>query len=124
MMLNLLDSHDTHRFLTRVNGDKKKLMSALALTYFFTGVPCIYYGTENAMEGGYDPDCRRTFDWSLENKDNEVKSLIKRFTALKRTPDFAAARAVISAGCGRLTVSRGKYNLTVYDDGGFAVEGI
>lgn len=124
MMLNLLDSHDTHRFLTRVNGDKKKLMSALALTYFFTGVPCIYYGTENAMEGGYDPDCRRTFDWSLENKDNEVKSLIKRLTALKRTPDFAAARAAISAGCGRLTVSRGKYNLTVYDDGGFAVEGI
>ena len=49
MMLNLLDTHDTHRFMTRVNGNQDKLMSALSVTYFFPGAPCIYYGTENAM---------------------------------------------------------------------------
>ena len=35
MMLNLLDTHDTHRFMTRVNGNQDKLMSALSVTYFF-----------------------------------------------------------------------------------------
>lgn len=88
MMLNLLDSHDTHRFLTRVNGDKEKLMSALAVLFFYPGMPCIYYGTENEMIGGYDPDCRRAFDWSLEKKDNDVKSLIKLLSALKKDSGF------------------------------------
>ena len=27
------------------------------------GSPCIYYGTEIAMPGGHDPDCRRTMPW-------------------------------------------------------------
>src|SRR5699024_8199459 len=58
MMLNLLDSHDTHRFLTQVGGDIQKLGCALAVLCLFVGAPCIYYGTEIGMEGGYDPDCR------------------------------------------------------------------
>lgn len=119
MMLNLLDTHDTHRFLTRVGGDKAKLKSALALLYFFPGSPCIYYGTENAMEGGYDPDCRRTFDWEAEREDGDVKSLIKELTALKRSPDFARAEVGIRAENGMLIVERGKYQLTIAEDGGF-----
>lgn len=122
MMLNLLDTHDTHRFLTRVNGDRNKLMGALALTFFFTGAPCIYYGTENAMEGGYDPDCRRTFDWNCENETGEVKSLIKSLTKLRLSPDFARARTKIYAERGVLCAERGKYRLTITQDGGFAVE--
>ncbi|MDE5896590.1 MAG: glycoside hydrolase family 13 protein, partial [Clostridia bacterium] len=122
MMLNLLDTHDTHRFLTRVGGDKNKLKSALALTYFFPGAPCIYYGTENAMEGGYDPDCRRTFDWKLEHEDGDVKSLIRNLAALKHTPDFAAAQVRIRAGNGSLIAERGKYVLSIDENGGFTVE--
>ncbi len=64
MMLNLLDSHDTHRFYTLVNKNKNKLLCALALIYLHTGAPCVYYGTEVCTQGGYDPDCRRTMDWS------------------------------------------------------------
>ncbi len=88
MMLNLLDSHDTHRFLTRVNENKEKLMSALAVIYFYPGMPCIYYGTENEMIGGYDPDSRRAFDWSLEEKTNDVKSLIKLLSIIKKDKFF------------------------------------
>lgn len=113
MTMNLLDTHDTHRFLTRVNGDKDKLLSALALTYFFPGAPCIYYGTENAMEGGYDPDCRRTFDWEQEKRDNPVKSLIKVFTNLKHMPEFSRQKVKIYSENGLLIVERGKYKLTI-----------
>lgn len=123
MMLNLLDTHDTHRFLTRVGGDREKLKSALALTYFFPGAPCVYYGTENAMEGGYDPDCRRTFDWDFENRDNDVKNLIKFLTSLKHLPGFAAAETCICCENGLLIVERGGYRLTVKENGEFTISG-
>ena len=42
MMLNLLDSHDTHRFYTEVNRDKAKVLAAIALEMIFPGAPCIY----------------------------------------------------------------------------------
>lgn len=63
MMLNLLDSHDTHRFFTCVNENRAVVKEALAMLFFYMGTPCIYYGTEILMPGGYDPDCRRCMDW-------------------------------------------------------------
>ncbi|EOD00782.1 glycoside hydrolase family 13 protein [Caldisalinibacter kiritimatiensis] len=81
VMLNLLDSHDTSRFLYKAKGDKEslKLASVFQLTYL--GAPCIYYGTEIGMNGGDDPDCRRTMEWNEDkwNKDllNHYKRLIK-----------------------------------------------
>lgn len=113
MMLNLLDTHDTHRFLTRVNGNQNQLMSALALTYFYPGAPCIYYGTENAMEGGYDPDCRRTFDWTLEKINNPVKSLIQKLTILKHENKFSSSAIKIYAKDNLLIVDRENFRLVI-----------
>ena len=84
MMLNLLDSHDTHRFLTQAGGDIQKLGCALAVLYLFVGAPCIYYGTEIGMEGGYDPDCRRTMDWACAEERPPLWRLVQRLAALKR----------------------------------------
>lgn len=88
MMLNLLDSHDTHRFLTRVNGDQKRLESALAVMYMYVGAPCIYYGTEVGMEGGYDPDCRRPMAWDRIQENNSLINLVKQLSAIKRNADI------------------------------------
>ena len=63
MMLNLLDSHDTERFLTLAGEDRAALRCALAVMFFYPGMPCICYGTEIGMIGEYEPDSRRTFDW-------------------------------------------------------------
>ncbi|TOH47716.1 maltodextrin glucosidase [Vibrio parahaemolyticus] len=63
--LNQLDSHDTARFLTLVNGDEKKMQIALALLMTYVGAPCIYYGSEVGLEGSFDPDNRRCFPWHL-----------------------------------------------------------
>ncbi|MCM1284359.1 MAG: glycoside hydrolase family 13 protein [Muribaculaceae bacterium] len=84
MMLNLLDSHDTHRFFTEVGKDKEKLLAALALEMLLPGAPCIYYGTEICMEGGYDPDSRRCFDWEEADWDRRVMDKIKELAALRR----------------------------------------
>ena len=67
--LNQLDSHDTMRFLTMLNGNEQSLRSALTFLFCWLGAPCLYYGTEVCMQGGHDPDNRRPFPWDqLENK--------------------------------------------------------
>lgn len=45
-----IDNHDVSRFL-RVNNDHRSLDVALALTLVSRGVPTIYYGTEQYVEG-------------------------------------------------------------------------
>lgn len=84
MMLNLLDSHDTHRIYTETEKDKKKVLAAMALEAVFPGAMCIYYGTEICMEGGYDPDSRRCFDWDEEDWDKDFMKKVKEIIGLKK----------------------------------------
>lgn len=84
MMMNLLDSHDTDRFYTQVGCDRNKLLSALAVMVMFVGAPCLYYGTEILLEGGYDPDNRRCFDWDESHWDRDCMEKIKALLALRK----------------------------------------
>ena len=81
-MMNLLDSHDTFRFLTLCGGDAGKLRAALSLAFFFPGSVSVYYGTEIDMRGGYDPDCRRCFDWTAER--GATAELVRRLSKIKK----------------------------------------
>ncbi|WP_145049274.1 glycoside hydrolase family 13 protein [Paenibacillus xylanexedens] len=76
---NLLDSHDTPRLLTECKGDVRKMKLALLLLFTYPGVPCIYYGDEIGLEGGYDPGCRKCMEWD-EGKQN--KDLLSFFTTI------------------------------------------
>jgi glycosidase len=105
-MLNLLDSHDTLRFLTELKGNKKKLLSALALETVYPGAICIYYGTEIGLEGGYDPDSRRCFDWNEENWDKEFLKELKKLTALKKNETIRRGAVKIYEQNGLLVVDR------------------
>ena len=62
--MNLLGSHDTTRIASQPCASDERIRLAYALMFFLPGAPCIYYGDEIGMEGGKDPDCRRTFPWS------------------------------------------------------------
>lgn len=68
-MYNLLDSHDTERFLWFCKGNKEKWKIAVAFQMTFIGSPAIYYGDEQGMTGDNDPDCRRCMEWDGENQD-------------------------------------------------------
>ena len=99
-LMNILGTHDTPRILTVLGGIKcknkdemaskkaflsekdkenaiKKLKMAAVLQFTLPGVPSVYYGDENAMEGDIDPFCRRCFDWAHLNED-----LIKFYASL------------------------------------------
>ena len=73
VLFNLLDSHDTERLMNRFH-DLDIFYQQLAVLFTLPGSPCIYYGTEIAMEGGFDPDCRRCMPWDeIGSKENQEK---------------------------------------------------
>lgn len=87
MNLNFLDTHDTLRFLTEVDGSEDKLLSGIALMTVFIGTTCMYYGTEIGLEGGYDPDCRRSFIWDrLGEKENLIIKIKEIFSLKSKEP--------------------------------------
>lgn len=83
-MLNLLDSHDTARFINTCGGNVGRLKNAAAFQYTYVGMPCTYYGTEIGMTGDNDPDCRKTFDWNQENWNQELLAYYKKLIALRK----------------------------------------
>ena len=85
VIFNLLDSHDTERLMNRFH-DLDKFYQQLAILFTLPGSPCIYYGTEIAMEGAHDPDCRRCMPWDeIESRENKEKiSTMQSLIMLRR----------------------------------------
>ncbi|KRM72186.1 glycoside hydrolase family 13 protein [Lacticaseibacillus brantae] len=65
---NLLDSHDTPRVLTTLNGNLQQLQAIITLLFTLPGNPVIYYGDEVGLVGGPDPDNRAFYPWGHENQ--------------------------------------------------------
>lgn len=82
--MNLLDSHDTARFLSIAKGDKTALKLAWLAMLTYPGAPTIYYGDEIGMEGGRDPDCRRGMIWDAARWDHGLFDTAKGYIALRK----------------------------------------
>lgn len=86
-LINMTGTHDVERLMTVMlrisDGDisaAKRLVKAYAAVMFtFPGVPLVYYGDETCVEGGTDPDNRRTYPWAREDGD-----MINHFSELAR----------------------------------------
>lgn len=106
MNLNLLDTHDTLRFLTEVDGSEDKLLSGIALMTVFIGTSSMYYGTEIGLEGSYDPDSRRSFLWDrLGEKENLIRK-IKEIFALKSKDPIREGGIRVKSDEGLLIIER------------------
>jgi cyclomaltodextrinase len=82
--LNLLDSHDTPRFLTMASGDVASFRLATLIQMTVPGAPSIYYGDEIGLPGGFDPDCRRSFPWQApETWDRDLLAYVSAAAALR-----------------------------------------
>ena len=86
VQMNLLGSHDTTRIASQPRTSPERIRLALALLFFTPGAPCIYYGDEIGMEGGKDPDCRRTFPWDQlkARKALPIYKFIRELTRMRR----------------------------------------
>lgn len=98
MPINFVDNHDVNRFIfnlrdTDLSHETKVELLHNVLLFINTvqGIPCLYYGTEQAFEGGNDPANRErlwdtgydtqnaTFQWT-----KRVIALRKAYPALRR----------------------------------------
>lgn len=86
VLFNLLDSHDTERLRSQVE-NIEEFYQLLAVLFAMPGSPCIYYGTELAMEGGHDPDCRRCMPWEkiAKGEFKEQTEVVKQLIHLRKT---------------------------------------
>lgn len=84
-MLNLLDSHDTPRFLTCARGDIASLKLALTFIFTYPGAPCIFYGDEIGLQGHHDPECRQPFPWDESKWNHELRNFLKSLTTLRKS---------------------------------------
>lgn len=134
VMMNLLGSHDTVRIINALSGrdgegltedekaaltlsadERARAVKMLKAAYLFictqTGIPCLYYGDETALEGCSDPFCRRPFPW--DTADASLTEYFSRCASLRReyglglylgeefldTPDGVFAAEYYSADC-------------------------
>ena len=86
-MYNLLDSHDTARFLYEAGGDKARLRLAAALQMTFPGSPAIFYGDEVGLSGPNDPGCRMAMPWDEEKQDMRLLRWYRRLIQLRLASD-------------------------------------
>ncbi|HET8904214.1 MAG TPA: maltodextrin glucosidase [Saccharospirillum sp.] len=121
--LNQLDSHDTRRFITLLNGHQPRYRIALGLLLTYIGTPCLYYGNEIGLPGGDDPDCRRCFPWDESEWQADTLAFTQTWIRLRKqlpalqtgalVPLYAAgevmvfARVLEHAQC-LVAVNRGK----------------
>ncbi|HPZ09593.1 MAG TPA: glycoside hydrolase family 13 protein, partial [Candidatus Eremiobacteraeota bacterium] len=81
--LNLVDSHDTRRFINVLGGNIEKLKLAIIFQMTYVGAPMIYYGDEIGTEGDKDPDCRRTFNWDETCWNKDLRDLYKKLISIR-----------------------------------------
>jgi neopullulanase len=84
LQLNLLDSHDTPRFISLAGGDATALRLATLIQMTLPGAPCIYYGDEVGLEGREDPDCRRAFPWDPVKQDRGLREFVAGLISLRQ----------------------------------------
>jgi neopullulanase len=106
--LNLLDSHDTPRFITMAGDDPMALRLGTLIQMTLPGAPSVYYGDEVALRGRHDPDCRRGYPWDPASQDLGMRDFMagligfRRSESLVRNGRFEMLAAESSAAAYRL----------------------
>ena len=143
VLWNLIDSHDTARFLYLCDGQKEKLKMAAALQLLLPGMPFIYYGDEYGMTGGDDPDCRRGMLWDESRQDADMFEWYRKLIRIRKEYPVITEGKVMECKCdderGIIVLKRalldeeteivfyvkdGKVELSVQSDGGILYNGM
>ncbi len=87
--VNFIDNHDVARFLFGLQGVREPLRTNIfhnALSYLLTaeGIPCVYYGTEQAFAGGNDPSNREVLWTTNFDTTGDAFRHIAKLTSLRR----------------------------------------
>ena len=79
--LNLLDGHDTCRFLSLCQGDLKKMELAILFQMTFIGMPSVFYGDEKGMTGMREEEYRMPMPWDTASS---LAEIYQKFIVLRK----------------------------------------
>ena len=82
---NLIDSHDTPRALSLLEGNRDLFRLVVTLLFTYPGVPCVYYGDEIGLGGGQGMNSRQCMSWDSSTWDMELQDFYKALIHLRRT---------------------------------------
>ncbi len=87
---NVLDSHDTSRIRTALDGDDAFIRLAVMVQFTFPGVPCVYYGDEIGLadENGFAQ--RNCFPWEEDKWDKNLLAFYQRLISLRKQSEVLA----------------------------------
>lgn len=83
-----IDNHDNPRFLYY----QKNLVlykNALAMTLFTSGIPIVYYGSEQEYDGGYDPNNRESL-WPNYDTSSEMYKFIQTLVTTRKSHEISS----------------------------------
>jgi alpha-glucosidase len=84
---NLLDSHDTARVWTELDGDEGRIRAAYGFLLTYVGVPSILYGGEVGLEGEDGTDTRRPMPWDSSCWDEGIHDFLRRLIRIRTGSD-------------------------------------
>ncbi|KAK9456042.1 alpha-amylase 1 [Dipodascopsis uninucleata] len=92
LMGNFIENHDNPRFGAYTNDPALK-RSVIAFTILFDGIPIIYYGQEQDLDGGGDPENREALWLTGYSTDTELYKFIKlcnyvRAASIRNDPHY------------------------------------
>lgn len=65
---------------------------AVTLLFSYPGAPCVYYGDEVGLDGGYDPGCRKCMEWDVGKQNRELlEFFIHTIEVRKKHPALRSA---------------------------------
>jgi len=83
---NFINNHDNPRYLSS-NGEIQGFKAALAFSMSSVGIPMVYYGDEQAYNGGQDPANREAL-WSNMHTDSDIYGFLKTINRVRKDSEF------------------------------------
>lgn len=82
LQMNLLDSHDVPRFLSRCRGDRRRFELAVLFQMTVPGIPSVFYGDEAGLTGVAEGEYRQPMRW--DGADEALMDYYRRVIGLRR----------------------------------------
>ncbi len=96
VLFNLLDSHDVARLINKARS-YDAFIQQLTLLLTMPGSPCIYYGTEIALEGENDPYNRKPMPWDkvADEQHQRIFEDVKSLISIRKSKGFTSSAPLV-----------------------------
>ncbi|NLN65951.1 MAG: hypothetical protein GX144_11200 [Clostridiaceae bacterium] len=84
VQMNLIDSHDVPRFLSKAGGDIRKLKLAVLFMMTHVGIPTVYYGDEKGLDGLCEKDYRKPMQWGESETSNQLFEFYQKLITIRK----------------------------------------